>query len=74
MDWSQRDLAIEHIFFGSRSIFDLVRSGQRSNFPKFVVFETLHADIFKTIKLNVSKHSYACSLFNFACNDVSALF
>ena len=31
-DASRRDLAIAHIVFGPRSIFDLVRLGQRSNF------------------------------------------
>ena len=32
VDAPRRDLAIAHIVFGPRSIFDLVRSGQRSNF------------------------------------------
>ena len=32
VDAPRRDLAISHIVFGPRLIFDLVRSGQRSNF------------------------------------------
>ena len=32
VDAPRRDLAIAHIVFGPRSIFDLDRSGQRSNF------------------------------------------
>ena len=32
VDEPRRDLAIAHIVFGPRLIFDLVRSGQRSNF------------------------------------------
>ena len=32
VDAPRQDLAIAHIVFGPRSIFDLVRSGQRLNF------------------------------------------
>ena len=32
VDAPRRDLTIAHIVFGPRLIFDLVRSGQRSNF------------------------------------------
>ena len=35
---SRRDLAIERITFGPRSIFDLVMAGQRSNFGKISIF------------------------------------
>ena len=44
VDASRRDLAIAHIVFGRRSIFDLVRSDQRSNFRA-------KSDIFLALRL-----------------------
>ena len=43
VDAPRRDLVIAHIVFGPRSIFDLVRSGQRSNFREKMRFLALHA-------------------------------
>ena len=43
-DCSQRDLAIVGIFFGSRSTFDLLMTGQRSIFGEIDVFQ-----LYKTI-------------------------
>ena len=44
VDASRRDLAIAHIVFSPRSAFDLVRSGQGSNFSEKNTFLALHAN------------------------------
>ena len=41
--YSRRELAIAHITFDHRSIFDLVLAGQRSYFGKMGTFSTLRA-------------------------------
>ena len=42
VDAPRRDLAIAHIVFGPRSIFDLVRSGQRPNCREKMAFFWLY--------------------------------
>ena len=64
VDAPRRDLAIAHIVFGPRSIFDLVRSGQRSNFREKWHFLTLHAHSGVSMCRSDLKPSPACSSFN----------
>ena len=63
-DAPRRDLAIAHIVFGPKSIFDLVRSGQRSNFREKWHFLALHADRSVSMCRSDLKPSPACSSFN----------
>ena len=64
VDAPRRDLAIAHIGFGPRSIFDLVRSGQRSNFREKWHFLALHAHSGVSMCRSDLKPSTACSSFN----------
>ena len=64
VDASRRDLAIAHIVFGPRSIFDLVRSGQRSNFREKWHFLALHGHSGVSMRRSDMKPSPACSSFN----------
>ena len=64
VDAPRRDLAIAHIVFGPRSIFDLVRSGQRSNFREKWHFLALHAHSGVSMCRSDLKPSPACSSFN----------
>ena len=64
IDAPRRDLAIAHIVFGPRSIFDLVRSGQRSNFREKWHFLALHAHSGVSVCRSDLKPSPACSSFN----------
>ena len=65
VDASRRDLAIAHIVFSPRSTFDLVRSGQRSNFRVKLHFLGLHAHSGVSVGRSDLKPSPACSLSNF---------
>ena len=64
VDAPRRDLAIAHIVFGPRSIFDLVRSGQRSNFREKWHFFALHAHSGVSMCRSDLKPSPACYSFN----------
>ena len=61
---SRRDLAIERITFGPRSIFDLVMAGQRSNFGKISIFSTLRDYSGAAMADIDTGSSLACSLMN----------
>ena len=63
-DASRLDLAIAHIVFSPRSTFDLVRSGQRSNFHEKLHFLDLHAHSGVSMCRSDLKPSPACSPFN----------
>ena len=52
------------LFFGPRSTFDLVRSGQRSNFSEKFHFLDLHAHSGVSMCRSELKPSPACSPFN----------
>ena len=64
VDAPRRDLAIARIVFGPRSIFDLVRSGQRSNFREKWHFLALHAHSGVSMRRSDLKPSPACSSSN----------
>ena len=64
VDASRRDLAIAYIVFNPRSTFDLVKSGQRSNFRENRHFWDLHAHSGKSMCRSDLKPSPACSPFN----------
>ena len=64
VDASRRDLAIAYIVFNPRSTFDLVKSGQRSNFRENRHFLDLHAHSGKSMCRSDLKPSPACSPFN----------
>ena len=64
VDAPRRDLAIAHIVFGPRSIFDLVRSGQRSNFREKWHFLALHAHSGVSMCRSDLKPSPACFSLN----------
>ena len=64
VDVSRWDLSIAHVVFSPRSIFDLVRSGQRSNFREKWHFLDLHANSGDSMCRIDLKHSPACSPFN----------
>ena len=59
---SRRDHAFAHIVFSPRSTFDLVRSGQRSNYREKWHFLTLHAHRGVSMCRSDLKLSPACSL------------
>ena len=64
VDAPRRDLAIAHIVFSPRSKFDLLRSGQRSNFREKWHFLSLHAHSGVSMCRSDLKPSPACSPFN----------
>ena len=64
VDAPRRDLAIAHIVFGPRLIFDLVRSGQRSYFREKWHFFALHAHSGVSMCRRDLKPSPACSSLN----------
>ena len=60
VDASRQDLAIAYIVFNPRSTFDLVKSGQRSNFRENRHFWNLHAHSGKIMCRSDLKTSPAC--------------
>ena len=61
---SQPDLAIGGIFFGPRSIFDLLMTGQSSIFQKNLTFSPFCGAGGKTLKDIDLKPSLSCSLIH----------
>ena len=74
VDASRWDLAIAHIVFSPRSTFDLVRSGQRSNFRENWHFSDLHANSGVSMCRIDLKPSPACSPFNSEQDSVLLLY
>ena len=71
VDALRRDLAIAHIVFGPRLIFDLVRSGQRSNFHgkwHFFLLYTLIAALVCVVEIwNLHQHIHRSILNKIEC-------
>ena len=74
VDASRWNLAIAHIVFSPRSIFDLVRSGQRSNFREKLHFLALHANSGVSMFRIDLKPSPTCFPFNSEQDSVLLLY